>query len=154
MSAADFTPAPTGFALAREPFTPTLLAELKPLILANHMATGSDAPLDPDWLAIEHLNRGEALVLVVARFNDRAVGYAAQVMHNHQLYGERWAVCLAIYLEPKHRRHFQALSVTMECLAINGGAAAISYSLPSVRSAQPFVRMGYRMPEVVVTKRL
>jgi hypothetical protein len=142
------------FTLARESFTPTLLAELKPLILANHMATGSDAPLDPDWLAIEHLNRGDALALVVARFNDKPVGYLAQVMQNHTLYGERWAQCLAIYLAPIHRRHFKELADFAESLAIGGGAAVISYNLPSVRSAQPFVRMGYRMPEVVVTKRL
>ncbi len=154
MSAADFTPAPSGFVLAREPFTPALLAELKPLILANHEATGSDAPLNPDWLAIEHLNRGEAMALMVARYDDRAVGYCAQVMHTHQLYGERWAVCLAIYLVPAHRRSFQWLIDGMEDLARSGGASVLSYNLPSEMNFRAFERMGYDRTEVVMTKRL
>jgi GNAT superfamily N-acetyltransferase len=140
-------------ALSREPFTPALLAELRPLILANHAATGSSAPLDPQWELLGELSDKHALALIVCRYHDRAVGYCAQVMHQHQLYGERWASCLAIYLEPRHRRHFPALVAMAEDVAREGGAACLTYSVPtSVASA--FVRLGYGVNEVALGKRL
>ena len=140
--------------LARESFNPALLAELRPLILANHEATGSDAPLDPNWDTIAHLGDGGAMALVVARHNDRAVGYAAQVMQIHHLYGERWAQCLAIYLLPAYRRHFRALADEMERIARGDGASVVSYNLPVGTNMVGFSRLGYWAREITMTKRL
>ena len=140
--------------LQREPLTPALLAELKPLILRNHEATGSKAPLDPNWDLFDQYSKGEAMALVVCRDGERAVGYAAQVCHHHQLYGERWAVCVAIYLEPAYRRHFKALVAMMEWLATEAGAASISYNLPVGMNMIGFSRLGYWAQEIVMSKRL
>lgn len=138
--------------IARERFTPALLAELRPLILANHAATGSKAPLDPQWDLFAEHDRGEALALVVCRYGDKAVGYAAQAMHEHQFYGERWAICLAIYIDQPFRRYFPDLLHSMEALAEEAGAACVSFNLPPSKAAA-FLRSGYQMTEVVVTKR-
>jgi ribosomal protein S18 acetylase RimI-like enzyme len=158
MSAADFTPPPSGLVLAREPFTPTLLAELRSLILANHKATGSSSPLDPNWDGIAYLGDHGAMALVVVRFNDKPVGYAAQVMQVHHLYGERWAVCLAIYLMPAYRRHFRKLADEMERIAREAGAAVLSYSVPRrdglLSAVGTFERLGFRAAEVMMAKRL
>lgn len=142
------------FSLARESFTPALLAELKPLILANHAATGSDAPLEPSWELFEKYDKGDAMALIVCRFNERAVGYCATVVHHHQLYGERWAICLAIYLEPKHRRRFMDLVDMVEWMATEAGAACVSYNLPWAMNCGAFRHLGYAPSEVVMTKRL
>jgi len=137
-----------------ERLNPDLLAELKPLIQANHEATKSGLPLNPDWELFDHLDSGDALVLVVVRHKGKAVGYCAQTCYYHQSCGDRWATCVAIYLAPAYRRHFQALITEMERLAKDAGAKRITYGLPPSANKNAFFRFGYCVSEVTVCKEL
>jgi GNAT superfamily N-acetyltransferase len=140
--------------ISREHLTPDLLAELRPLVIANHAATGSEAPLDPQWEALAGLDAGDAMAVVVARIEGRAVGYVAHVMHRHQLYGERWATCVAVYLEPAHRGLARGLISEAERLAYEAGAHMVTYGVPTNRPAAFLWHQGYTAVETVMGKRL
>ncbi len=142
--------------IAREPLTPELLAELRPLILANHDATGRPSPLDPDWIGLADLERGDALCLIVARSaGGQAVGYVAHLMINHPLYRERWAQCVAVYLDPAHRALARALVSQAEEMAKGAGAAVVTYSVPRASRAAAFLHaIGYPCMEQVMAKRV
>ena len=141
--------------IGREYFSPSLLTELRPLIFANHKASESQAPLDPQWDGFLALQDAGALCLIVARVNYVPVGYVAHAALINQSSGEIEAKCLAVYVEPQHRTLALRLVSASEEAAMAAGAKTIVYSVPHLSRAGAFFEaVGYRCAELVMEKRL
>ncbi len=141
--------------ITREPLTPSVTAELRPLILANHDATGRDEPFAPEWPLLYDMAGKGSLCLLVARSNGSPVGYCAHAYVNNHGTGQPHAVCVAIYLLPRHRGKAQALVRMAEAEARTAGCTEITFHLPHESRAAPFLEhLGYGRREVVMGRRL
>lgn len=147
--------------IAREPFTPALLAELRPLIEENHAATGM-APerLAPRWEVYDQMQAAGLLRVYVARRHTGAVawGYAAFVVQPSPNYAEVWAAAVAIVATREARRCYAgvALLETSERLLRAEGVQVIAHSVPTGQPAmgQTLLGLGYERAEVVWRKRV
>lgn len=139
--------------IAREPLTPALITELKPLLLANRDAVLIDC--SPDWGELSRLDRGDAMAVVVLRVEGHAVGYVAHIANRHHLQSEIWATCVALYVDPKHSGHAWRLIREGERLARLAGAAVVTYNVPVGGKAARFLAaMRYEERELVLARRL
>lgn len=143
--------APPRSSITREPLTLALWAELQPLIHANHAATGSEAPLAVDSWTVQ----GMAPFLWLVRVDERPVGYCAHAVQAHPLYGEKWATCIALYVDPAHRMLVRSLIARVEADLAGERVACISYGVPHLSRAGAFFEaIGYPCMELVMGKRL
>lgn len=142
-------------AIAREVLTPDLARELRPLIAANHAATGKAGRPDPAWPAIYQVAGNGDLCLLVARVDGRPVGYCAHAAVINHGTSQLNAVCLAIYLDPAHRMLTRALVRQAEEAAKDAGCHAITFSVPHMsRSGSFFEAIGYDCLELVMARQL
>lgn len=147
--------------ISRETFTPALLAELRPLIEANHAATGMEpGRLDPRWGVYDAMQAAGMLRLYVARRNAGAVawGYAAFVVQPSANYAEVWAVAVAIVATLEARRCYAGVTLleTSERMLRAEGVQVITHSVPTGQGAfgQTLFGLGYERAEVVWRKRV
>lgn len=139
----------------RETLTPQLAKQLRPLIEANHAATGRAEPVSPEWPAIYEAECHGALCLLVARVDGLAVGYCAHAAIRNHGTGLLNAVCLAIYLDPSHRSLARSLVARAEEYAKAAGCAAISFHVPHMSRAGAFFEaIGYDCAELVMMRGL
>lgn len=147
--------------IIREPFTPALLAELRPLIEANHAATGlAPERLAPRWEVYDAMERAGLLRVFVARRHAGAVawGYAAFVVQPSTNYAEVWAAAVAIVATREARRCYAGITLleTSERLLRAEGVQVITHSVPTGQPGfgQTLLGMGYERAEVVWRKRV
>lgn len=147
--------------IALEPFTPALLAELRPLIEDNHRATGLPAELlNPNWSVYDAMQAAGCLRVYVARRNQTAAawGYAAFVVQPSPNYGEVWAQAVAIVATEEARRLFAGAELlrVSERLLRAEGVQVIVHSVPKpVRGfGLTLAGLGYEVAETVWRKRL
>lgn len=137
-----------------ESLTPDLVRELRPLIVANHAASGAKEDLDPPWSRLSELDARHAMALLVARVDGFAVGYLAQVMNHSHLNNALAASVVAVYVDPGHRSLAARLLHRAEQVAKDGGAASFSVAVPGGKVAEWLTLMGYERTEVVMRKKL
>ncbi len=138
-------------AITREPLTIALFDELRPLIEANHKAANVDGPLDfQPWVL-----QGMQPQVWVVRDDGKAVGYCAHIIAPNPITAERWAVCLAIYVDPKHRALARALVKQIEH-DVRGDVVVVTYSVPHLSNAGAFLEVvcEYQCRELVMAKRI
>ncbi len=109
------------------------------------------APLAPDlWTLV-----GMGPLLWVVRAGGQAVGYCAHLIQPHPLFGERQALCVAIYLQPAHRGVARRLVAEIETALRAEGVAVIAYSVPHQgRAGAFFEAIGYPCEEMVMARRI
>lgn len=141
--------------IQRERLTPDLVKELRPLAIANHAAVRRVGSLDPDWMELHRLDRGDAMAVVVLRVDGLAVGYVAHVATRQHLTGEVWATCLALFVDECFSDLAWRLVRAAEGLARKAGAVVVAYNAPQGGDAARFLQaLRYQPAEVVLTKRL
>lgn len=71
----------------------------------HEIAVWKDIPLDPDWTAYEHMEKGGMLVIYTVRDEaKRLVGYAVFLMRKHPHYkAHSWAMNDIVWVHPDYR---------------------------------------------------
>lgn len=137
--------------IAREPLNDRLIAELGALIEANHHAASPLTTLQPDWGTIIKMRP----LLWVVRCDGVAVGYCAHLVQTHVFFGEKHAVCAAIYLSPEHRARVRGMIGQIERELTAEGVSSISYSVPHLSRAGAFFEaIGYECAELIMVKKI
>lgn len=137
--------------LLRETLSEEIIEDLCLLIEANHHAASPLTVLRPDWWTLVKMRPLFWVVLC----DGVTVGYCAHLVQTHVFFGEKQAVCAAVYLRPEHRARARGMIRQIERELTDEGVSSISYSVPHwSRAGAFFEAIGYECAELIMVKKI